>query len=125
MQKVTLANLNLLPNRLVITEKLFVGFAYRLSHYRHLVADRNVSNAYSWSSSDEGLLAVPRLLVICAFRTSLVVCGCRTLAFYVLETVHVAGRFGIDRRLRCLIVSIHTSTVLLFFFRTVCVKSYE
>lgn len=55
MQKVTLANLNLLPNRLVITEKLFIGFAYRLSHYKHLVVDRNISNAYSWSSSDEGL----------------------------------------------------------------------
>lgn len=55
MQKVTLANLNLLPNRLVITEKLFIGFAYRLSHYRHLVVDRNVSDAYSWSSSDEGV----------------------------------------------------------------------
>ena len=55
MQKVTLGNLNLLPNRLVITEKLFIGFAYRLSHYRHLVVDRNVSNAYSWSSSDEGV----------------------------------------------------------------------
>lgn len=48
MQKVTLGNLNLLPNRLVITEKL-------LSHYRHLVVDHNVSNAYSWSSSDEGV----------------------------------------------------------------------
>lgn len=53
MQKVTLANLNLLPNRLVITEKLLKGFAYRLSQYRHLVVDRNVSNAYSWSSSGE------------------------------------------------------------------------
>ena len=42
MQKVTLANLNLLPNRLVITEKLLKGFAYRLSQYRHLVVDRNV-----------------------------------------------------------------------------------
>lgn len=30
-------------------------FAYRLSHHRHLVVDRNVSNAYSWSSSDEGV----------------------------------------------------------------------
>ena len=61
-----------------------------------------------------GLLAVPRLLVIFTFRTSLVVCGCRSLAFCVLETVHLAGRFGTDRRLRCL----HTSrlSVLLFFF---------
>ena len=65
-----------------------------------------------------GLLAVPRLLVIFTFRTSLVVCGCRSLAFYVLETVHLAGRFDTDRRLRCLIVSIHTSrfSALLFFF---------
>lgn len=55
MQKVTLANLNLLPNRLVITEKPFIGFAYRLSHYKHLIVDRIMSNAHSWSSSDEGV----------------------------------------------------------------------
>lgn len=135
MQKVTLGNLNLLPNRLVITEKLFIGFSLivcltidiwlLIATFQTLTVGLHQTRVWMCHA---GLLAVPRLLVIFTFRTSLVVSGCRSLAVYVLETVHLAGRFGTDRRLRCLIVSIHASrfsVLLFFFFRTVCVKSYE